>query len=36
VDLCRYRDYAEMVAAAGLSALRLLGFRAVAPVGLSA
>ena len=36
LDLCRHRDYAEMIAAAGLSALCCLGFRAVAPTCLSA
>ncbi len=36
VDLCRYRDYADIVAAAGLSAVRSLGFSPVAPVSLSA
>ena len=36
VDLCRYRDYADIVAAAGLNALRGLGFPAIAPAGLSA
>ena len=35
-DLCRYRDYADIVAAAGLNALRSLGFSPVAPAGLSA
>jgi DNA replication protein DnaC len=36
VDLCRYRDYADIVAAAGLNAVRWLGFLVLAPVGLSA
>ena len=36
IDLCRHRDYADILAVAGLSALLLLGFRAVAPAGLSA
>ncbi|HUY58769.1 MAG TPA: ATP-binding protein, partial [Solirubrobacteraceae bacterium] len=36
LDLCRYRDYAEMIAAAGLSALCLLGLSAFRPAGLSA
>ena len=36
IDLCRYRDYADIVAAAGLNALRCLGFPAIAPAGLSA
>ena len=31
IDLCRYRDYADIVVAARLNALRLLGF----PVGLA-
>ena len=38
-DLCRYRDYADIVAAVGLNALRsvgLLGFYALAPAGVSA
>ena len=36
IDLCRYRDYADIVAAAGLNALRGLGFPVMAPAGLSA
>ena len=36
VDLCRYRDYADIVVAVGLNAVRCLGFPAVAPAGLSA
>jgi len=36
LDLCRYRDYADIVAAAGLNAMRCLGSLAVAPAGLSA
>ena len=36
LDLCRYRDYADMSVAAGLSAVRLLEFSAFRPVGLSA
>jgi DNA replication protein DnaC len=36
VDLCRHRDYADIVAAAGLNASRCLGFPAVAPAALSA
>ena len=36
LDLCRYRDYADIVAAAGLNAVRCLGFSAMAPAGLSA
>jgi DNA replication protein DnaC len=36
VDLCRYRDYADIVATAGVNALRCLGFSAMAPAGLSA
>ena len=36
VDLCRYRDYADTVAAAGLNAMRGLGFSPIAPAGLSA
>jgi DNA replication protein DnaC len=36
VDLCRYRDYADIVAAVGLNALRCLGFPLLAPAGLSA
>ena len=36
VDLCRYRDYADIVAVAGLNVLRCLGFRAMTPAGLSA
>ena len=36
IDLCRYRDYADIVVAAGLNAVRCLGFSAMAPAGLSA
>jgi DNA replication protein DnaC len=36
VDLCRYRDYADIVAAVGLNALGWLGFSLVTPAGLSA
>jgi DNA replication protein DnaC len=36
LDLCRYRDYAEIVAPVGLSGLRWLGFSPVRPAGLSA
>jgi IstB-like ATP binding protein len=36
VDLCRYRDYADIVAAAGLNAGRSLGFSPVTPASLSA
>jgi DNA replication protein DnaC len=36
VDLCRYRDYADIVAVAGLNALRLLGCSLLAPAGVSA
>ena len=36
IDLCRYRDYADIVIAAGVSALRLLGLSVMAPAGLSA
>jgi len=36
IDLCRYRDYAEVVTAVGLSAVRLLGFSPVASAGVSA
>ena len=36
VDLCRYRDYADIVAAAGLNAACWLGFPVMAPAGLSA
>jgi hypothetical protein len=36
LDLCRYRDYAEIVAPVGLNALRWLGFSPVRPAGLSA
>jgi hypothetical protein len=34
--VCRYRDYADIIAAVGLNALRCLGFAALAPAGLSA
>ena len=36
LDLCRYRDYAEILVAVGLSGLRWLGFSPVRPAGLSA
>ena len=36
IVLCRYRDYADMVATVGLSALRCLGFSPVPPASLSA
>jgi hypothetical protein len=36
VDLCRYRDYADIVVAAGLNAPGLLGFSPVPPARLSA
>jgi len=36
VDLCRYRDYADIVAVAGLNALLWLGFSPIPPAGLSA
>jgi DNA replication protein DnaC len=36
IDLCRYRDYADIVAAAGLNALGCLGSAATTPAGLSA
>jgi hypothetical protein len=36
IDLCRYRDYADIVAAVGLNALGWLGFSLVTPAGLSA
>jgi DNA replication protein DnaC len=36
VDLCRYRDYADIAVAAGLNVLRCLGFSPVAPASLSA
>jgi hypothetical protein len=36
VDLCRYRDYADIVAAVGLNTARYLGFPPLAPAGLSA
>jgi DNA replication protein DnaC len=36
VDLCRYRDYADIVAAVGVNAPVCLDFRLVAPAGLSA
>jgi hypothetical protein len=35
-DLCRYRDYADILVAAGLNAARCLGFPVMAPAGLSA
>jgi hypothetical protein len=36
VDLCRYRDYADIVAMAGLNAAWALGFSLVSPSRLSA
>ena len=36
VDLCRYRDYADIAATAGLNAAHCLGFSAMALAGLSA
>jgi len=36
LDLCRYRDYADIAVAAGLNALRCLGFSAMTPASLSA
>ncbi len=36
VDLCRYRDYADIIATAGLNAVRCLGFSPLAPGCLSA
>ena len=36
VDLCRYRDYADIVAVAGVNALLWLGFSPILPAGLSA
>jgi hypothetical protein len=36
IDLCRYRDCAEIVAAAGLNAAGLLGFSPARSAGLSA
>jgi DNA replication protein DnaC len=36
IDLCRYRDYADIVAAVGLNALRSVGFSPVRLAGLSA
>jgi hypothetical protein len=36
LDLCRYRDYADIVAMAGLNAVRCLGFSAMTPASLSA
>ena len=36
VDLCRYRDYADVAIAAGLNAVRCLGFPAMPPAGVSA
>jgi len=35
-DLCRYRDYADIVATAGLNAAGCLGFSPVPPASLSA
>ena len=36
IELCRYRDYADIVAVAGLNALRCLGSPGMTPAGLSA
>jgi len=36
LDLCRYRDYADIVVVAGVNALSWLGFSLVLPAGLSA
>jgi hypothetical protein len=36
VDLCRYRDYADIVATASLNSPGRLGFSLVSPAGLSA
>jgi hypothetical protein len=36
VDLCRYRDYADIVVAAGLNAPDCLGFWSASPARLSA
>ncbi len=36
LDLCRYRDYADIVIAAGLNAVRCLGSPAMTPASLSA
>jgi DNA replication protein DnaC len=36
IDLCRHRDYADIVATAGLNIARWLGFSPLASVGLSA
>jgi hypothetical protein len=36
VDLCRYRDYADIVATAGLNARGWLGFSLVSRAGVSA
>ena len=36
VDLCRYRDYADITVAAGLNAVCFLGFSPVLPAGVSA
>ncbi len=35
-DLCRYRDYADIAAAAGLNAMCYLGFLPVMPASVSA
>ncbi len=36
IDLCRYRDYADIVATVGLNAPGSLGFSPVAPASVSA
>jgi DNA replication protein DnaC len=36
IDLCRYRDYADIAVAADLNSVRGQGFSAMAPAGLSA
>ncbi|MGH3267227.1 MAG: ATP-binding protein [Trebonia sp.] len=36
IDLCRYRDYADIAAACSLSGPDRLGFLPVSPAGLSA
>jgi DNA replication protein DnaC len=36
IDLCRYRDYADIVATVALNALRCLGLSPVSPASLSA
>jgi len=35
-DLCRYRDYADMLATAERNVLMCLGFRSIVSAGLSA